>query len=397
MGAARFAAACLAATWLAACGLALDGLQTNGDAGVTGVDATADVTKADGSYEATSSGTDTSVAPEASSGSDTGTMADVVVIEAAPVDSCVSTGAEDCTNGIDDDCNGLTDCADPACVTEGYACITPLPAADNGWDFVAFDSTAQSTCPATLTQKNVDVDPTDLTSPATCGCTCNATAPPSCEVGNISTTHGPNNQCNAGAPMNYPANGGGCNTQNLTVDSFVLAAQPPPTGGTCTATTTVTQPPTGATKGEVCSGETTFGAGCTGGQVCGLVPTGFTSCVHHGGANMGCPAGYSTTNSVGTLQDTRGCGNCACGPPTATCTPGIWSFFDSGDCSGAVSISLQTNDQCNATGGPTPGPSYSSNRFTSTPANGSVACGTPPTPPSTGNVTLTGADTICCD
>jgi hypothetical protein len=75
----------------------------------------------------------------------------------------------------------------------------------------------------------------------------------------------------------------------------------------------------------------------------------------------------------------------------------MWSFFSSGDCSGVVANSLQTNDQCNATGEPSPGPSYSSNRFTSTPANGSVACGTPPTPPSTGNVTLTGADTICCD
>jgi hypothetical protein len=29
--------------------------------------------------------------------------------------------------------------------------------------------------------------------------------------------------------------------------------------------------------------------------------------------------------------------------------------------------------------------------------NGSVACGPAPTPPPTGTVMLTGADTICCD
>src|SRR5580658_7572719 len=43
-------------------------------------------------------------------------------------DSC-SMG-EDCANGMDDDCNGLADCADPACQSAGYACETPAP---TGW------------------------------------------------------------------------------------------------------------------------------------------------------------------------------------------------------------------------------------------------------------------------
>ena len=67
-----------------------------------------------------------------------GTTNDVVTIEASPVDGCKATGPEKCTNGVDDDCNGLTDCADPACQTQGYACAAPAP---GGWDFVAFDAT----------------------------------------------------------------------------------------------------------------------------------------------------------------------------------------------------------------------------------------------------------------
>ncbi len=35
---------------------------------------------------------------------------------------CDPTGTEDCTNGIDDDCNGLTDCADRAVCPMGTAC-----------------------------------------------------------------------------------------------------------------------------------------------------------------------------------------------------------------------------------------------------------------------------------
>ena len=372
-----FAVACLAATWLAACGLGLNGLQTSDDAGPPLLDATGDVTMADASHES----------------SDTGTMADVVVPETGLVDGCVPKGPENCTNGIDDDCNGLTDCADPACKTQGYACVTPSPM--TGWDLVAFDATSQAACPATLMQKNVDVDPTNLAAPAVCGCTCAAGTPPSCEQGNISTTHSQNNQC-GGMVTNYPASGGVCIPQNLSVDAFVLAAQPPPAGGMCGATATVTQPTTGATQGEVCSGETTFGGGCTGTQVCALVPTGFTSCVHHGGASMACPAPYSTPHSVGTLKDTRGCGNCACSPPTATCGPASWAFFNSQDCTGSAGVTLNANDQCNGTGA-AQGQTFHSNRFSSIPLPASIACATPPTPPSTGNVMLTGADTICCD
>ncbi len=398
MGAARFAVACVAAGLLAACGLAVNGLETAGsDAG--GPDATGDVKTGDGS-QGGSSGGDTGAPGDAKGGdtssSDTGTAGDVVT-DVAPVDGCVPKGPENCTNGVDDDCNGLVDCADPACTAQGYACVPVSPS--GGWDIEAFDATSQAGCPPSLKAKNVDVDPMNLSAPASCDCICAVGAPPSCEQGSISATHGPTDQCGSAA-MTYPASGGNCNKQDLSVDAFVQATQPPPAGGTCNPTTTPTVPPTGATQGETCSGQTAFGGGCPAQQTCALVPTGFTACIHHGGANMACPAGgYTTPHSVGTVTDNRGCNNaCACGAPTATCSVGSWAFFTSNDCSGTASVSLVTDDHCDPTGPAVGGATYPTNQFTSTPQAGTVACGLPTTQPgATGNATLMGADTLCCE
>src|ERR1700678_3969885 len=51
---------------------------------------------------------------------------------------CVKGAIEDCTNGMDDNCDGLVDCADPECSGDGgaYSC-TALPT-EMGWSLVAF-------------------------------------------------------------------------------------------------------------------------------------------------------------------------------------------------------------------------------------------------------------------
>src|SRR6185436_995373 len=38
--------------------------------------------------------------------------------------------AEDCENGVDDDGDGLVDCADPDCAKLGYQCVAAVP---SGW------------------------------------------------------------------------------------------------------------------------------------------------------------------------------------------------------------------------------------------------------------------------
>jgi len=387
VGAARFAVACVAAVAFAACGLATNGLEQGvGDGGPGGFDATGDVKQGEASFEA---GGDTGPLPE--SGSDV-VASDVVTSDVVPgdgpkVDGCVPKGPEICTNGIDDDCNGLTDCADPACTTQGYACVAIPP---NGWDVAPLDPSAQPGCPTDLKQTDVDVNPTIPAPPATCSCTCDQTAAPSCEQGNIVVKAGPDATCGAGM-MSYPASGGACVTQSVDVLPFAQITQPPTMGGTCTPQATTTVPPDGS-KGQMCNNEAAFGAGCAAGQQCAHVPAGYHECIHHGGANMACPPGpYTVPFAVGTLQDNRGCTQCTCAPPT--CGNSTWNFYSSNNCSGGVSISFPPTATCTGTGEPSGGTTYQSYLFSSQPN----ACAAPAPPMPTGGVQLNGQDTVCCD
>jgi hypothetical protein len=229
-----------------------------------------------------------------------------------------------------------------------------------------------------------------------CSCSCSATSAPSCEQGSISVKAGPDSACSAAGPLGYPASGGACNAQMINPAAFAQAVPPMATGGTCAPSAMTTRPSTGATQGQVCTGEKAFGAGCTGGQEeCALVPAGYQACIHHGGANMACPAGpYSTAHAVGALQDTRGCAACACSPPTATCSPGSWAFYMNSGCTGTPGLTLTANGACNATNNQATTP-YQSNQFSSSP--GSVDCAQPAPPSPTGTVQLGGQDTLCCE
>jgi hypothetical protein len=110
---------------------------------------------------------------------------------------------------------------------------------------------------------------------------------------------------------------------------------------------------------------------------------------------MACPgAPYTVQHSLGALMDTRGCGPCMCGTPTATCA-GAWNFYSGPGCSGPITLSITANGACDATGNQNTSQSFQSNALDVAPTN--VTCATPPTPPSNGTVTLTGADTICCN
>jgi hypothetical protein len=387
--------ACAGAALIAGCGLGVDGLQAGVESD-TGPDAQAEggiiVT---GGMDATA---DTALGPDSpavEAGADAPGIVDVAPpIEAMPADGCVPTGPESCTNGIDDDCNGLTDCQDMACTGAGYTCV---PSPQNGWSFVAFDATGRPACPATLTVKALDVDPTDLTSPAVCSCACAIGTEPSCETGNITAKFGMANACNT--PITAAAMGGQCVTDPMSQPAPLAgqATGPGLTGGSCTAQVTPTVPSTGASQGETCGGETAFGAGCGAGQVCALAPSPFAACVHHGGQQpCAVDSGYSKAHTVGTLQDSRGCSACTCATtPTATCGPATWNFYATSNCMGTP-MSLTANGVCNTITPTAANAMVMSAMFTSTPEN--VSCGQPNAmPAATGNVTLTGADSICCE
>lgn len=318
---------------------------------------------------------------------------DAIVPKEGSVDGCVITGAENCTNGVDDDCNGLTDCQDPACTGAGYTCV-PDPSAAVGWSFAPLNADARPACPAPLTAAYVDVNPTNLSSPASCSCTCGVGTPPDCEQGIINATYGMGN-CNMS--FTQAAGGGACHpdTGGIGIDAWVAAATTP-SGGTCSASVTQTIPPDNASHGETCSGQTTFGKGCAGGQVCALVPSGFSACVVHGGV-LGCPGGaYTMANAVGAVVDSRACTGCTCAAtPTATCS-GTWYYYSSttGDCTGA-SVALVADGTCHATG-QNGGQAFYSDKYVSAAANAN--CGAPTGQPQpTGSAALTGPSTVCCN
>jgi hypothetical protein len=229
--------------------------------------------------------------------------------------------AELCGNGIDDDCNGLTDCADPICKAAGYACLpTELPA---GSTLVAYYPSANGTAlpacpsmygPAQTVLANVDGG-------TSCDCTCAGTDAVCSSIasyhayadgcgkdsGITSSGFTATNVCQGGDPAG-PAGG-----------SYALYGVEPPTitQGVCSGTP-VTLPGPGGDQGEICPAQSTSDGGC-GGAECRLSPgVGFHTCALMPTTIAGCPAsGFSQQVIVSTgnpgYVDTRSCVGCQCG------------------------------------------------------------------------------------
>jgi len=116
---------------------------------------------------------------------------------------------------------------------------------------------------------------------------------------------------------------------------------------------------------------------------------------------MACPAGspYVHAHSIGTLQDSRGCGSCGCASPTANCD-GTWTFYPSTDCNGGGTEVVVVDGNCDATppqsgGGGGGNPTYQSYQFSASPTE--VQCAVSQQPQPTGSAGLTGQDSICCE
>jgi hypothetical protein len=144
-------------------------------------------------------------------------MQDVVASD-SPSGGCVSQGAEDCTNGVDDDCNGKVDCADPAC--GAFTCIAPVP---SGWlGPVALwqgpSGSAHPSCPTPFGNR-IDANGGLNSLPAMCGCTCAASGQACLATGVFhadqacgsapcaSLTPGPSGSCTS-VPANVCGSGG---------------------------------------------------------------------------------------------------------------------------------------------------------------------------------------------
>jgi hypothetical protein len=300
--------------------------------------------------------------------------------------ACTPTGPESCNDGVDNDCNGATDCADPACTA--FACV-PLP--PSGWSLAEVDLTAQSACPAgSGAATDLLIDP-DL-GPLTCTCGCALGQPPTCTVGGVGELATGESNCDGGSTGTRLVDGGCDTIVPAGLEAYHVFQPVAATGGACQAAARASAPLT--PKGTACS-LATVGGGCPAGSACvPVAPAPFATCSLHAGVET-CPTGYGEIHAAGTsLADTRGCsgGTCSCESPTAECTNATLAFYSDNACTDLVS-SMHVNGTCVPSTGA--GTIIDAIRYTATVVDaGCASVGVPPTP--SGTATLLGPQTICC-
>ncbi|HEY4012431.1 MAG TPA: hypothetical protein VGM06_03790 [Polyangiaceae bacterium] len=363
-----------------------------GDAGNTadaGPDATTRGTEAGAAPDAGS-------APEASAGRDATSAAD-----GGP--TCIPTGPEQCDDGIDNDCNGKVDCADPAC--GAYACIPPVP---SGWqgpvalDQVAAGSTLAA-CPNAY-ESLADVHGGLAAPAAACSCACGASGQQCSATG---VFHGDQTCAGPTCATVSPSSAGACTAVSAndcgSGGSFDFEAAPTPSGGTCQATVTTAVPPAGwTTSARVCAyTSATRTAGCSDSDVCVALPASpysATACVYSTAdpPPTACPAGYTRAPPAvfyAGVTDTRACGGCGCGGPTGGTCSGTVSLFGAAGCTdngGIVTVPVGT--ACQAYSGLSPAPGSAEAHYTVT----AGSCAVTAAPQPTGSAAGTSPTTVCC-
>jgi hypothetical protein len=370
----------------AACTLYSNGESTaGGDGGMTPSDATLP---------------DTSPPPHEDAGQDAPSPGSDAGPKDSGADACEPIETN-CLDGIDNNCNGLTDCADPAC-TAGFECV---PAAAGGWSgYAIYDDTRTTACPSTYPTQD-DTFEGLISSPATCSsCVCTASGT-TCGASSLRCEDdgGP---CTASTPVaslsaSCTALGPGVTTDGR---ATCAASAPAATGGSCAASGgAATLPPVSFSKlSRTCTATSGPGAGCAAGNVCvAKAPAGSHGvCVTEATSGTAiCPGGYShafvVLPTATSFDDTRSCTACACGGLTgASCTAAMATLFLSSDCEdggGPGSVSLPADGNCHPIGGAAA--TFASGSLTTTTNQGSC-------PPSggapTGSVTAENPTAYCC-
>ncbi len=262
--------------------------------------------------------------------------------------SCVSPGTEDCTDSVDNDCNGMVDCADPSCHDAGYACVS-VPSGWRGpvavWE--GNPGTAPAACPAGLEIALESVFSGLEVPDSDCRCTCGAATEQACGPAQIELFSNSvcENQCASAS-----AASGDCGTiengSRCGATFSAWSAAPIPTGGNCEPQVVATLPDaTWNTELKACGAVQSAEAGGCEDPLDRCVPAaelstpyGSERCVYQYGVppTDGCPAAYPRGPSIlySDIEDTRQCTGCTCGSPTGgTCT-GTIAIHERARCDG---------------------------------------------------------------
>jgi len=292
---------------------------------------------------------------------------------------CVATGAEECLNGLDDDCNGDIDCADAACAGP----VECVPASENATPSTLLGLGVE--CPDGYSPVTLQ---RGLSASADCtGCTC-VSPQTYCTSGIYA--HG-SNQCPSSqyTGLLYNVYSNSCQPlpadRNLYMFNVVSFTE-------CTAQGTPTLPP--ATWGEtqvLCVADT-VGGGCPSGQQCAPVHS-TPSCAITDGATT---CSGALPNDTGGqwytgVTDNRTCSACDCpfNYGSGTCPNAYITGYQGSNCTGATEqIGNGTQaSACNLAFAPASG------RVTGVPSGGSCQ----PRAFATGEATETGPRTVCCE
>ncbi len=307
-------------------------------------------------------------------------------LDSGTVDAACARIVEVCTDGIDNNCNGLTDCADPAC-TAGFACE---PNAPSGWVEVAFDPSSTAACPAGFSSMSTTVKVATPAGTNPCSCRCTVQGQ-DCTQGDfqVSWSFGTCPPPDAGSMLTLQAQTS-CSLVPGTPsfsnsDSFVVQPPSGPTG--CGASPVSGFPP--VTTGRICT-TLQSGGGCSGGQTCearALPP--YLACVAAVG-DQSCPAGFSQQYVVGTsVDDNRACGPCSCGVTACTGTVSMWG---NAGCSSQADLTAPADGTCSAQANH----NFTAKGYEAVVTDGGCAVTAPSTPIADAGLVWTNEQTICC-
>lgn len=255
-------------------------------------------------------------------------------------------GVEDCLDGVDNDGDGVADCADTEdCAPADFACVDAPP---DGWTGNVRAARAPHPaggalpeCPAGTTPLDRFAEPAADAQCSACDCawTGASCTPPelscwwsteSCS-GSASVAYN-NAQAQACVEPSYSSFTGSC---RITAPGQLISP------GTCAIADgggTLQNPDTWATDVRLCAGAAP-GAGCDGGQVC--VPRATTGspelddaiCITREGTDP-CPDGWTDLDlqTYEGATDDRKCSACSCDLAQVGCANGSWRAYDLDAC-----------------------------------------------------------------
>lgn len=256
---------------------------------------------------------------------------------------------EDCSNGVDDNMNGLADCDDPGCLQAGYTCFDPTTVpADWTGPLILFDGAGMApACPSNYPTQHLSgiTGPSGAAQCAAC----------SCSAPIVNCTPGPmtgfaDDACSLPGGSSFGAPADGICTAVSVQQSTSFVASPPliATGG-C-------QPAGGAPMNQPVTYNNALGCGDGKGSPCGAggvcmppapSPFGGKLCVAQA-ADVPCPDPFTQRHGLADINgvsDTRSCSPCECnGLSQASCNA-TYSLFAKPGCMMKL-MDITANGQC---------------------------------------------------